>query len=98
MSANEQFSEMFEPATSARGYRDMMRVVLRAQEYHQQVRDQLESIIAMKEHGIQLGDDIQFEAGTDKHKGFLVGLQIALHFMGEFPLKVQEASDEDEDA
>lgn len=98
MSANEQFSEMFEPAKSARGDSDMMRVVLRAQEHHQQVRDQLESIIAMKDKGIRLGDDIEFEAGSDKHKGFLTGLQIALHFMGDFPLKVEEASDEEEDA
>ncbi|WP_157697994.1 hypothetical protein [Halomonas sp. N3-2A] len=51
----------------------------------------------MKDKGIQLGDDIQFEAGSDKHKGFLVGLQIALHFIGDFPLRVEEASNEEED-
>tara|TARA_R110002012_G_scaffold120129_1_gene269279 strand:+ start:407 stop:703 length:297 start_codon:yes stop_codon:yes gene_type:complete len=98
MSANEKFSEMFEPAKSARGDSDMMRVVLRAQEHHQAVRDQMEGIIAMKDKGIKLGDAVQFEAGTDMHKGFLTGLQIALHLMGEFPLKVEEASDEEEDA
>tara|TARA_R100001039_G_scaffold28064_2_gene19437 strand:+ start:3011 stop:3307 length:297 start_codon:yes stop_codon:yes gene_type:complete len=98
MSASEQFKGMFEPAQSARGDEQMMRVVLRAQEKHQQVRDQLESIVAMKDMGIRLGDDIEFEAGSDLHKGFLTGLQIALQFMGDFPLKVEEASDEEEDA
>ncbi|WP_445012203.1 hypothetical protein [Vreelandella stevensii] len=96
MSVNEQFAEMFEPVKSGRGDSEMMRVVLRAQEHHQEVRDQLESIIAMKDKGIRLGDDIQFEAGSDKHKGFLVGLQIALHFIGDFPLQVEEASNEEE--
>jgi len=98
MSANEQFQEMFEPAKSAQGDSDMMRVVLRAQEHHQQVRDQLEGIIAMKDKGIRLGEEIQFEAGSDLHKGFLTGLQIALHFIGDFPIKVEEATDEEEDA
>lgn len=98
MSANEQFAEMFKPATQATGDEEMMRVVLRAQEHHQQVRDQIEGIIAMKDKGIRLGEEIQFEAGSDLHKGFLTGLQIALHLMGEFPIKVEEASDAEEDA
>ncbi|WP_157697993.1 hypothetical protein [Halomonas sp. N3-2A] len=45
MSVNEQFSEMFEPVKSGRGDSEMMRAVLLAQEHHQEVRDQLESIL-----------------------------------------------------
>ncbi|WP_447556393.1 hypothetical protein [Vreelandella sp. EE22] len=98
MSINDQFNELAQPAEEARGGEDMYRLVLRAQEHHQAVRDQMEGIIAMKDKGIKIGDAVQFEAGTDLHKGFLTGLQIALHLVGEFPLKVEEATDEDEDA
>lgn len=98
MTVNEQFQAMFDPADSARGDQQMMRVVMRAQEHHQRVRDQLEGVIAMKDKGVQLGDDIQFEAGSDEHKGFLTGLQVALHFIGDFPLKVEESCDDEEDA
>ncbi|MGO3058829.1 MAG: hypothetical protein ACTID3_18080 [Halomonas sp.] len=93
MSISDQFNELAQPADEAHGGDDMYRLVLRAQEHHQAVRDQMEGIIAMKDKGIKLGDAVQFEAGTDLHKGFLTGLQIALHLIGDFPLKVEESSD-----
>ena len=82
-----------EPVT---GGRDLARMIMMAQEHHQRAIDQLQLIVDKTDAGIKLGDGenaIVFEKGTDKCKGFRVGVQIALQIIGEFPLKITENSE-----
>lgn len=81
---------------------DAMRVVLRAEQHHQHIRDQLQQIITHGEKGtsLQLGDGgPRIAADTDLHKGFLLGMRMAHHLVGDFPLKVMHPSEmpDDED-
>ncbi len=97
MSIRDQFEEMSKAPERGPVSDEAARLIIKAQEHHNHARDQLNSVLAMKDKGVRLGDEedgVFFEPGTDKHKGFLVGIQIALHFMGDFP--IQLANDEEE--
>ncbi|MBZ9574393.1 hypothetical protein [Modicisalibacter sp. MOD 31.J] len=75
-----------------------MRVILRAEQHHQKVRDQLQEIVTLGDRGasISLGEGgLELEPGTQLHKGFVTGIQVALHLVGKFPLKVKHASEID---
>lgn len=80
-----------------------VRVVLKAEQHHQHVRDQLQQVVTLGDQGhrITLGDGGPvLEPGTPMHKGFVTGIQVALHMVGDFPLKVvhsSEMDDEDDD-
>ena len=77
-----------------------MRVVLRAEQHHQHVRDQLQQIVTLGDQGnsICLGEGgAELKPGTPMHKGFVTGVQVALYLIGEFPLKVVHSSEVDEE-
>lgn len=100
MNIRDQFEEMRQAPKRGPVSDEAARLVIKAQEHHNHVRDQLNSILVMKDKGVRLGDEedgVQLDAGTDKHKGFLVGILIALHFMGEFPIQIAESGSDDEE-
>ncbi|SDL78808.1 hypothetical protein SAMN05661010_02556 [Modicisalibacter muralis] len=83
-------SEESEPVT---GGDDLARLILKAQEHHQRAVDQLQLVVSQTDAGIKLGegdDAIVFEKDSDRCKGFRVGVQIALHIIGEFPITIIE--------
>lgn len=76
-----------------------VRVILRAEQHHQHVRDQLQQIVTLGDQGnvICLGEGgPELQPGTPLHKGFITGVQLSLHMMGEFPLRVRHDNELDE--
>ena len=102
MDFKQEFAEMAEKVASGTTNAEGARVLILAQEHFNHKRDQLQMVLSNKEASIRLGDDddddpIEIEAGTDMHKGFMVGISIALHIIGQFPITICE-HEEDEDA
>ncbi|AUR87722.1 hypothetical protein NVP1103O_65 [Vibrio phage 1.103.O._10N.261.52.F2] len=63
------------------------------QEWHKNKVDQLELVNEHSEAGIKLGD-VEIEAGTDLHKGFKLGVFIALEQFKELPFSLERNESE----
>lgn len=67
-------------------------------EWHQKQVDSLNLVIEHKDADLNFGDGLEIKAGTDKAKGFHVGVLIALHFLGKLPtFEVVEADSLDDE-
>lgn len=100
MDFQEAFAEMAEKVESGAVSDDAAKVLILAQEHFNHRRDQLQTVLTHKDKGIRFGEDedaLEIEPGTDLHKGFVTGITIALHFMGEFPVKIAERDNEEEE-
>lgn len=104
MDFKKQFSEMAKEITSGGVSDDAARVLLLAQEHFNFKRDQLMTVLAYRDKPIRFcadgeekGGDPVIEPGTDLHKGFITGIEVALNYIGEFPVTVSECGVEDED-
>lgn len=99
----EQFphlEDLVRAADKAEIQEEAMRVVLRAEQHHQHIRDQLQQIVTHADRGasIELGEGgPKVAAGTDLHKGFVLGMRMAHHLVGDFPLKVMHPSEMPDD-
>ena len=63
------------------------------QEWHKNKVDQLELVNEKADASIKLGD-IEIEAGTDLHKGFKLGVFIALEQFKELPFSLEQKGGE----
>lgn len=100
MDFQEAFAEMAEKVESGSVSDDAAKVLILAQEHFNHRRDQLQTVLTHKDTVIRFGDDEdapQFEPGTDLHKGFITGIEIALWYMGEFPVRITERDSEEEE-
>lgn len=101
MDFKKQFDEMAQGITSGRVSDDAAKVMLLAQEHFNFKRDQLMTVLAHKDADIKFGEDGDeqapvFEAGTPLHRGFITGIEIALNYIGEFPVTVSECGVEED--
>lgn len=63
------------------------------QTWHKNNVDQLELVNEKADASIKLGD-IEIEAGTDLHKGFQIGVMVALNQFKELPFSLEQKGDE----
>lgn len=63
------------------------------QEWHKNNVDQLELVNEKSDASIKLGD-IEIEAGTDLHKGFQIGVMVALNQFKELPFSLEKTGGE----
>lgn len=61
------------------------------QEWHKNNVDQLELVNEKADASIKLGD-IEIEAGTDLHKGFQIGVMVALNQFKELPFSLERTN------
>lgn len=74
-----------------------VRVLLRAEQHHQYIRDQLQQICTAGDmgHDIVMGDGgPKLKHETELYKGLVLGVRLALHIIGDFPLKFEEVQGE----
>ncbi|WP_299231647.1 hypothetical protein [uncultured Halomonas sp.] len=100
MDFQQEFAEMAERVTSGRVSDDAAKVLMLAQEHFNHKRDQLQTVLTYRDKPVRFcvnGDEDdeapQFQPGTDLHNGFITGVEIALQFMGDFPIKIAERDD-----
>lgn len=100
MDFQQEFAEMAEKVTSGRVSDDAAKVLMLAQEHFNHKRDQLQTVLTFRDKPVRFcvnGDDDvdapQFDPGTDLHNGFITGVEIALQYMGDFPIKIAERDD-----
>ena len=63
------------------------------QEWHKNNVDQLELVNEKANANIKLGD-IEIEAGTDLHKGFQIGVMVALNQFKELPFSLERTNNQ----
>lgn len=56
--------------------------------------EKLNTVLEHKDADLNFGEGLEIKAGTDKAKGFHIGIMIARHLIGEFP-KLQPVSNSD---
>lgn len=104
MDFKQEFAEMAERVTSGRVSDDAAKVLMLAQEHFNHKRDQLQTVLTYRDKAVRFCVDgeeedaaAELEPGTDLHKGFITGVEIALQFMGDFPIKIAEHDAERDD-
>ncbi|MGQ3662049.1 hypothetical protein [Citrobacter braakii] len=62
--------------------RELLQVI---REWHQKQVANLNLVTEHKDADLDFGNGLVIKAGTDKAKGFRVGVMIALHYLGTLP-------------
>ena len=82
------------------GEEDLIDIILKLKEWHKSKVEQFNQIIKLdKDQKIMFdgGNGKQQELSDKDRNGFVLGFSVALEILGEFPVKIEKPSEEDEE-
>lgn len=97
MDFKAEFEAFAEQARQGEVSPEAARAILFAETWFTQRQDQLKKILAHPDKDLKFecdDGDIVVKANSELHRGFRLGVYLALEFMGEFPIAIVDREDE----
>lgn len=75
---------------------ELVEALQKVQKWHQHQVDQLKMVTEQHTDASIVLGDVTLEPETDLHKGFRMGVMVALNQLGELPFSIQATKSDDE--